>query len=549
MKTNITNFIAIGLLSVASLTANAQSWKLLGNAGTSPTTNFVGTTDYKGLAFRTNNLERMRLGRDGNFGVGTTSPSARLHVVGDYVSLSSPGHLTLGNITGSNMGLDYNVIQSRYNGSASSLYLNYYGGAVWIGSHTGSSIPAIYATADGRVGIGSNNTASGFALTVNASSSYSGINVTDPVGNYILYSSKSGAGYGIYVSKTSTTSSTATIYSSTAGSGQGVYAFSSSGIGVYGYNSSGTTSGVYGYSPGGTGSNGTYGYCGGFGTGVKGYCINGSGVSGYSENYVGVYGDIGAGGSYAGFFSGDVFTTGSYLPSDQKLKEDIRDFSSAMEIINQLHPKQYQYRQDGNYKLMNLPKGNRYGLIAEDVEKVLPNLIKESQYKTRMLENKPVNPNSAAVESNTSTTNTQRKSETIDFKALNYTEFIPLLIKGMQEQQQRIEQLENMVEKLGGSLNASKFSSADLSGAYLRQNTPNPFSKNTVISCYVPANARQAQLVIHSQEGRQLQAYSLNTKGMNNITINAGTLTAGQYIYTLLVDGKMMDSKNMIMTK
>jgi hypothetical protein len=54
-----------------------------------------------------------------------------------------------------------------------------------------------------------------------------------------------------------------------------------------------------------------------------------------------------------------------------------------MNIINQLRPKHYQYRQDGNYKLMNLPKGERYGLIAEDVEKVLPGLVKESKYQNK----------------------------------------------------------------------------------------------------------------------------------------------------------------------
>ena len=53
-----------------------------------------------------------------------------------------------------------------------------------------------------------------------------------------------------------------------------------------------------------------------------------------------------------------------------------------MDIINQLHPKLYNFRNDGNYKLMNLPKGIHYGLIAQDVEKVLPNLVKNSKFET-----------------------------------------------------------------------------------------------------------------------------------------------------------------------
>jgi len=43
-----------------------------------------------------------------------------------------------------------------------------------------------------------------------------------------------------------------------------------------------------------------------------------------------------------------------------------------MEIINQLHPKHYEYRHDSHYQLVNLPKGEHYGLIAQDVEKILP---------------------------------------------------------------------------------------------------------------------------------------------------------------------------------
>lgn len=39
----------------------AAAWELLGNAGTNPATNFVGTTDGQDLVFRTNNTERFRI--------------------------------------------------------------------------------------------------------------------------------------------------------------------------------------------------------------------------------------------------------------------------------------------------------------------------------------------------------------------------------------------------------------------------------------------------------------------------------------------------------
>jgi hypothetical protein len=36
---------------------------------------------------------------------------------------------------------------------------------------------------------------------------------------------------------------------------------------------------------------------------------------------------------------------------------------------------------------------------------------------------------------------------------------------------------------------------------------------------------------------------------MNEITINAGTLSSGTYTYALYADGQKVDSKNMIITK
>jgi hypothetical protein len=50
-----------------------NAWLLLGNAGTSAATNFLGTTDNIDLVFRTNNTEKMRVFTDGDIGIGTSS--------------------------------------------------------------------------------------------------------------------------------------------------------------------------------------------------------------------------------------------------------------------------------------------------------------------------------------------------------------------------------------------------------------------------------------------------------------------------------------------
>lgn len=61
-------------------TSLAQSWSLTGNAGTNPTTNFVGTTDNQRLVFRSDSVERMTILANGKVGIGTSAPQLLFHV-------------------------------------------------------------------------------------------------------------------------------------------------------------------------------------------------------------------------------------------------------------------------------------------------------------------------------------------------------------------------------------------------------------------------------------------------------------------------------------
>jgi hypothetical protein len=55
---------------------NTDDWTLLGNAGTLPSNNFIGTTDNQGFQVRTNNTDRVRVEADGDVGIATTAPNA-----------------------------------------------------------------------------------------------------------------------------------------------------------------------------------------------------------------------------------------------------------------------------------------------------------------------------------------------------------------------------------------------------------------------------------------------------------------------------------------
>jgi len=276
--------------------------------------------------------------------------------------------------------------------------------------------------------------------------------------------------------------------------------------------------------------------------GVNASSSSSHGVHAFSSNINGIYAETGNNDvAWAGFFVGDVFSsTGVYASSDKKLKQNIADFTSAMSIINQLHPKEYEFRHDGNFQLMNLPKGKHFGLIAQDVEQVLPNLVKEAKFNSDEASGGKLT--SAKAQSGAV------KGEEIDYKTLNYTELIPILVRAIQELQQQVDELKGV--KASGAQTTAAAQSAttnlQLSSASLDQNKPNPFAGATTIRYNVPTGFRAAQLVVRDNSGKVIKQVSLNTAGSGTVNIDASTLTGGTYSYSLVVDGKVVENRTMI---
>lgn len=146
-----------------------------------------------------------------------------------------------------------------------------------------------------------------------------------------------------------------------------------------------------------------------------------------------------------------------------------------------------------------------------------------------------------------------------DIYGLRYEEFVTPLVKAIQELSSQNDSLKEVINGLQTQIsdirqlisNMQNGTVASLDGVLpsLKQNSPNPFSSNTIISYFIPSNSKSAQLIVTTLNGQVLKNIPLSKYGEGQVTIQAGELAAGSYVYTLTVDGRRVDTKQMILTR
>ena len=178
---------------------------------------------------------------------------------------------------------------------------------------------------------------------------------------------------------------------------------------------------------------------------INGASVNNTGlevnVSGGSSSNIGMIVNATTAAELNGnvYVNGDLNYSGALNnTSDRNLKENIQPLANGIETIMKLNPTTYNFRGDGEYKGLALSRGLHYGLIAQEVEEVLPSLVKDNTH-TYLETAEGTGPN-----------NPDEKSEVkvLEYKTMNYTELIPVLIKAVQEQQEEIEKLKKQIEIL-----------------------------------------------------------------------------------------------------
>ncbi|MBQ9498575.1 MAG: T9SS type A sorting domain-containing protein [Bacteroidaceae bacterium] len=157
-----------------------------------------------------------------------------------------------------------------------------------------------------------------------------------------------------------------------------------------------------------------------------------------------------------------------------------------------------------------------YGLDAEQLEAVFPDLVYENEDGS---------------------------------KSINYVEMVPILVQAINELQSQVNELkagqEGAVKKATGISDTPE--SVQLLS--LSQNKPNPFSTATDIEVSVPETVQTAILYIYDLQGKKVQQVDINARGKQTVRVDGADLAEGMYLYSLIADGKVVETRRMIVEK
>ena len=76
------------------------------------------------------------------------------------------------------------------------------------------------------------------------------------------------------------------------------------------------------------------------------------------------------------FVQGNITAFDLTIPSDIRLKKDVKDITNGLEIINKLRPVSFKWKKNNNESI---------GFIAQEIEEVLPEFVRDTRLNGEMI--------------------------------------------------------------------------------------------------------------------------------------------------------------------
>jgi hypothetical protein len=220
---------------------------------------------------------------------------------------------------------------------------------------------------------------------------------------------------------------------------------------------------------------------------------------------------------------GWIYSDGNYLGSDKNIKDEIKSIDSAMSKVNKINGVLYKLKVEKQNPSIYGTAQEYMGVIAQDVEAVAPQVVRTLPDGT---------------------------------KAVCYEMLVGLLVEALKEQNVKISQLESDVNNCCSTnqnriINnpANDETKNTNSSSYIKQNSPNPFSKETLIEFYIAEKGASSSVLVFDMNGKLLKTLKLDGLGKGSITINGNDFQPGMYYYSLIINNKEIDTKKMILTE
>lgn len=477
------------------------------------------------------------LGSNGNVGIGTTSPSYRLDVSGGDINIASSGNA---------YRFQGNKILWYNSTTTSNIFAGVNAGAA-ITTGIDNTFAGYYA--GNATTTGSDNTAFGFNALKSGASTFD----NTAIGASALYSLSSNANFN-------TACGNGTLGSTSTGSGNtgsGYYNLFNNTTGSYN-----TSSGYLALESNTTGSyNASLGYLAGYNYTAGSYNTfigTSADANANSYTYATALGAgaivLGSSRIQLGNTTTDVYqTSGHYYTSDGRFKTNVNENVKGLEFINKLRPVTYNMdtRKLDDFMTQHMP----------DSIKVKHKMGMDFTASTAVVHSGFIAQEVADAAKqcgfNSSIVHTPENSS--DLYGVGYQEIVVPLVKAVQELSRTVDSLKKALSSIRNSpVNATADPSNidkgaaihielnNLDIAVLNEAAPNPFAEQTTISFYIPEKSAKAQMLFYSGNGVLIKSVDIAKRGSGQIYVFANDLSSGMYTYTLVVDGKVIDTKKMI---